>query len=118
MTTLSPLNAIAVTPRAWDDRAPRQRQAERIGDIQSVVCKIIGNIERNIRRGASIDQVAPVVAAWAGHLSKLVTVVELRAHGVLVLCALHPAVVMELKPKTYRLLADLKTTGIKEVRFQ
>jgi len=47
----------------------------------------------------------------------MVRVTGLRAGGVLVLTAQHPAVIMELKPKIHRLLADLKTTGIKEVRF-
>ena len=37
---------------------------------------------------------------------------------VLVLSASYPVVVIELRPRLYRLLADLKTTGISEVLWR
>jgi len=114
---VTPLNAVAVTEGAWDARLARQRQAERLGSVEQIVIRLMSAVERNIRRGVSPDQVEPVVRAWAGRLAPMVRVTGLRAGGVLVLTAQHPAVIMELKPKIHRLLADLKTTGIKEVRF-
>jgi len=106
---------VAITPNAWDDRAPRRRQAERLGDIQSIVIRIMSAVERNIKRGCSTDQVEPVVRAWAGQLAPLVEVGELRARGVLVLHATHPLVIQELRPHIYRLQSDLKSTGITRI---
>ena len=122
--TLSPADAIALAPNAWDDHAAKRRQAERIGSVEQIVIRIMGGIDRNIKRGCSTDQVAPVVAAWAGPLAKFVTVTELRPQRglkgkvVLVLSASNPVVVIELRPRLYRLLADLKTTGISEVLWR
>ena len=97
--TLSPGDAIALAPNAWDDHAAKRRMAERIGSVENIVIKIMAGLERNIKRGACPDTVAPVVAAWADSLAKYVTVVELR-------------------PRLHRLLADLKTTGIAEVLWR
>ena len=122
--TLSPSNAIAIAPDAWDDHAAKRRMAERIGSVENLVIKIMSGIERNIKRGACPDTVAPVVAAWAGPLMKYVSVVELRPRRgigggvVLVLRASNAVVVSELRPRLHRLLADLKTTGIAEVLWR
>ena len=121
---LDPAHCIAVTPGAWDTRAAKRRQAARIGSVENIVIKIMAGLDRNVKRGCSTDQVAPVVAAWAGPLAKFVTVTELRPQRglkgkvVLVLSASNPVVVIELRPRLYRLLADLKTTGISEVLWR
>jgi len=121
-SALGPANAVAVTPGAWNDRAPKARIAERLGSIESIVLRLMAGLEKQVRHGATLEQIEPVVTAWAGRLASFVYVDGLRASRRLVptltLRATHPGIIMELRPRIPRLLEDLKTTGITEIRFR
>lgn len=124
---LSPQSAVSVTPRAWDTTAAKRRQAERLSGIEHIVTKIIGGLEKNIRRGCTDDNVTAIVNQWAGPLAKFV-VTEGRASArpsagrsrgsvTLRLRVTNSAVLMELRPRLKQLQAALKATGIEEVRL-
>jgi len=117
---VTPLNAIAVTPGAWDAAPAARRQRDRLEGIQRHVLKIIGSLEKNQRAGRSADTLDPIVAEWAGAFSARVTVDSCQSTGkrrVLRLRAKHAAVAMELRPRVPALLARLKENGITEVRL-
>jgi len=134
---VTPLNAIAVTPGAWDARPAKRRQRDRLEGIQRHVLKIIGSLEKNQRAGRSADNLDPIVAEWAGPLAKYVTVSVRTVGGgfrprpgmghrdrkvaptkhILQLHVANRAVAMELRPRVPALLARLKENGITEIKL-
>jgi hypothetical protein len=129
---LSPTNATAIAPRAWDTTAAKRRQAERLGSVEHIVTKIIAGLEKNIRHGCTDDNVTRIVAEWAGPLHAHVRVEGVRSqktgiesarsgHAIrsksLRLTVTNAAVLMELRPRLKQLQEALKPTGIDRVSF-
>jgi hypothetical protein len=121
MNTLSPTNATAIAPRAWDTTAAKRRQAERLGSVEHIVTKIIAGIEKNIRHGCTSDNFAQIVSEWAGPrlapFVKVATVSGQRAAKgkTLKLEIQFGAAAMELRPRLKQLQEALKSTGIERV---
>lgn len=121
--TLNPSNAVAITPGAWDARAPRRALAERIGGLQSVLIRIMSRLDTLRRRGQTPEHLAPIVAAWAGPLQSRIVNLECRTAKVgkkqtLYIYVSHPGVAMELRGKLPALVSRLQATGIEEVRLR
>jgi hypothetical protein len=132
---LSPTNATAIAPRAWDTTAAKRRQAERFSSVEHIVTKIIAGLEKNIRHGCTDEGVTRIVHEWAGPLAKYVVVGGLskpdrsrmkpsptrrgspQSAPTLRLQITHSAVIMELRGRLPALKAALKPTGITEVRL-
>lgn len=122
---VTPQNAVAVTPGAWDDRAARQRLAERLGSIEHIILRLMTRLETQVRR-APAERITEIVNAWAGPLARFITVDGVRrskrgsglsAATSLILRATNPIVIMELRPRLPALLAQLKQHSITDVRF-
>lgn len=111
-----------MTAGAWDDRAAKRRQAERIGSVEHVVLAVMGRLEQQVRRGGTEEALAAVLRDVCGPLAARARLTRRgRARGVNARTAFvecdNPVIAFELR-RFARPLADrLRQLGITEVRF-
>jgi len=115
-------NATPVSPVFWMIENNRRKQYDYDRGRESTILSIMQSIESRVRKGDTPDTIGPVVATWAGPWSKWIKVDTSKSIGggqrTLMLTAANPAVVMTLRPQLPALLAQLKPTGITQVRFR
>jgi hypothetical protein len=115
--TLSPLNAVAVTPRAWDVRREKDITIERH------LLGIMSKIETQFRRGATDTGIREVIVQVVGEKNaakvKLDSLSKRGAHrGTLFIACAHPIYAMELRPFLPALKAALQPMNISDVRLR
>ena len=120
---LSPSNAVAVTPGAWNDHAARVRQAERIGSIENIVLRIMRSLESRVGAGATEEGLAIILREVCGPLASRARITRhghargVNARTAFVECD-SPVIAFELRQFTQRLTDRLRQVGITEVRFR
>jgi hypothetical protein len=115
-------NSQAVDPLAWSpavEAMHKLRTAERLNSMESLVCRVLAPFDRAEAKGRTEDQLAAIVAAWAGPLAKWIQIDPSRGAKArtLRLQAANPALIQTLRPRVPELVAALKPTGITEVRL-
>ncbi len=119
---LSPANAVAVTPGAWNDHAARCRQAERIGGIDTVVLRIMQTLEKRVRGGGTEEGLATILQEVCGPLASQARITRrghargVNARTAFVECA-NPAIAFELRRFERPLTERLLQVGITKVRI-
>ena len=119
---LIPANAIAVTPGAWDDRAAKRRQAERIGSLDNVVLRVMREIESRVGAGSTEEGLAIILREVCGPLASQARITRhghargVNARTAFVECA-NPVIAFELRRFERPLTERLLQVGITKVRI-
>jgi len=120
LRAFAPSRETSVDPLAYHPEIDAQRRratAERLNSMEHLVVKIIAPLERAQAAGRTEDNLAPIVAQWAGPLAKWLKIERLSKTRTLRLSAANPALIHALRPRLPELLAALKPTGITEVKL-
>jgi hypothetical protein len=124
LRAFAPSREIAVDPLAYHpaiDAQRRRQVAERLNSMEHLVCKILAPLERAQAAGRTEENLAPIVAQWAGPLAKWVQIERLKTQGagprtLHIRCA-NPALIHALRPRLPELINQLTAAGVTQVKL-